>query len=156
MAYSSCYPSLSIICSIAVSSYRKIGPFFFFFGWAIQEEGEGATNKKKEKNTKEGGFQECTHKNCRKWGQPFWTKMGSLIALPLDLWSFPKKERREEKLYFSCGTVLPTNRSFGKRLPLFCHVPILNISSAVAETKHKIIFIIKKSIKYFKLKFKSS
>jgi hypothetical protein len=60
------------------------------------------------------------------------------------LLKLPKKERREENLYFSCGTViLLTNRSFAKRLPLFCHVPILNISSAVAETKHKIIFIIK-------------
>jgi hypothetical protein len=69
-----------------VSSYRKLGLsflffFFFFSEQYMQEEEEGATNKKKEKKYR--GFQDCTHKNCRKWRQPFWTKMGSLIGLPL-------------------------------------------------------------------------
>jgi hypothetical protein len=54
--------------------------FLFFFSifseQYMQEEEEGATNKKKEKKKN-------THKNCRKWRQPFWTKMGSLIGLPL-------------------------------------------------------------------------
>jgi len=87
MAYSSCYPSLSITCSIAVSSYRKLDFLFFFFFFLSntcrKKRKEQQTRRKKKKIKKYRGFQECTHKNCRKWRQPFWTKMGSLIGLPL-------------------------------------------------------------------------
>jgi hypothetical protein len=83
MAYSSCFPSLSITCSIAVSSYRKLGLFFFCF--LLSNTGRrGSSNKQEERKEYKGGFQEYTHKNCRKWGQPFWSKMGSLIGFPLD------------------------------------------------------------------------
>jgi hypothetical protein len=83
MAYSSCYPSHSITCSIAMSSYRKLGLFFFFL--LLSNTGRrGRNNKQEERKVYKGGFQEFTHKNCRKWEQPFWTKMGSLIGLPLD------------------------------------------------------------------------
>jgi hypothetical protein len=76
MAYSSCFPSLSITCNVAVSSYRKLVPFFFFF---LSNTGRrGRSNKQEERKEYKGGlFQEATHKNCR---QPFWTKMGSLIG----------------------------------------------------------------------------
>jgi len=54
MAYSSCYPSLSIICSIAVSSYRKLELFFFFAEQYRKKGKEQQTRRKKRIQRREG------------------------------------------------------------------------------------------------------
>jgi hypothetical protein len=92
-----------------VGSYRKLGPFFFLL--LLSNTGRrGRSNKQEERKEYKGGFQECTHKKCRNWGQPFWSKMHGLSDwLSFGLLKLPKKERREENLYFFCGTELPTN-----------------------------------------------